>query len=60
MTKALSDELEGNTLQVYSFVIKESRPVGPSGGYAGCESEQSQCSLSATAKTGKSGVNRKK
>jgi hypothetical protein len=29
MTKALSDELEGNTLQVYSFVIKESRPVGP-------------------------------
>lgn len=29
VTKQLSDELEGNTLQVYSFVIKESRPVGP-------------------------------
>ena len=29
MAKQLSDELEGNTLQVYSFVIKESRPVGP-------------------------------
>jgi hypothetical protein len=29
ITKQLSDELEGNTLQVYSFVIKESRPVGP-------------------------------
>jgi len=29
MTKQLSDELAGNTLQVYSFVIKESRPVGP-------------------------------
>ena len=29
MTKQLSDELEGNTLQVYSFVIKESKPVGP-------------------------------
>jgi len=29
MTKQLSDELEGNTLHVYYFVIKESRPVGP-------------------------------
>jgi hypothetical protein len=29
VTKQLSDELEGNTLQVYAFVIKESRPVGP-------------------------------
>ena len=29
LTKQLSDKLAGNTLQVYSFVIKESRPVGP-------------------------------
>ena len=29
MTKQLSDEIEGNTLQVYTFVIKKSRPVGP-------------------------------
>ena len=29
MTKQLSNELEGNTLEVYSYVIKESRPVGP-------------------------------
>jgi hypothetical protein len=29
MTKQLSNELKGNTLQVYSFLIKESRPVGP-------------------------------
>ena len=29
LTKQLADELEGNTLQVYSFVVKEDRPVGP-------------------------------
>jgi hypothetical protein len=29
VTKELSGGLEGNTLNVYSFVIKESRPVGP-------------------------------
>jgi hypothetical protein len=29
VTKQLADELEGNTLQVYSFVVKEDRPVGP-------------------------------
>ena len=29
MTNAESDELEGNTLNVYAFVVKEGKPVGP-------------------------------
>lgn len=29
MTNNESDELEGNTLNVYAFVVKEGRPVGP-------------------------------
>ncbi len=29
MTNTESDELEGNTLNVYAFVVKEGKPVGP-------------------------------
>jgi len=29
MTNSESEELEGNTLSVYAFVVKEGRPVGP-------------------------------
>ena len=29
LTKPLANKLEGNTLQVYSFVVKEAKPVGP-------------------------------
>jgi hypothetical protein len=29
MTNSESDELEGNTLNVYAFVVKEGKPVGP-------------------------------
>ena len=29
LTKPLANKLEGNTLQVYSFIVKEAKPVGP-------------------------------
>ena len=29
MTNLDYDELEGNTLNVYAFVVKEGKPVGP-------------------------------
>ncbi len=29
MTNLECDELEGNTLNVYAFVVKEGKPVGP-------------------------------
>ena len=29
MTDAVNEELEGNTLNVYAYVVKEGKPVGP-------------------------------
>jgi hypothetical protein len=51
MTISDGQEPEGTTLNVYFFVVKKGKPVGPREVMRGCKSQQPKCSLLASAKT---------
>ena len=59
MTNSESDEIEGNTLNVYAFVVKEGKPVGPREVMRGANLSSCKYGISAIAKARISRVNSK-